>query len=416
MASWWDNLRRRQTKGSAFARIFGKPGDKGDQNQTGQQGDKGDQQDSPFGSGADPDKDIKPPDIEGTVTQAREGMQEAHREEVARGEKALADTGEGIEDRYRSIEEDIRQGMDRADRTAEDAVSRAEEGQRMAQDLPEQVQRDLEQTRQGFEQQTAGDVDRVEGIGREAVAAAVEGKNAAAQAAVEAQQNSVRDTIANINANPDIPQSRKTAMIEQVRMQGAMSIASTVGKNIKDFTQMETDALSKTANNVGSMLSTQTGVRGQLAAVEMGAMAQTRQAAVELHRGFDQLALNAQKNRDQMEYNYNQMRASARTMQDQTQLKLLGEEQRVAGMPLDYQLMDYGLMQDALMRDFGLDMQARGMAMMEESIEQQDKFSRSMLWSQIGGQIGGPIGAILGYAPALFGGMGSGAFGGGGGK
>lgn len=301
------------------------------------------------------------------------GIQQAGEQEIREGKAAVAETEADIAARESRSEGDISRGMQSAYRAKEATLGVAEAGQETTDKLPERVAADVDKRVTEANQRADIDVGRIESIGREAASAAMEGKNAASQAAVAAQQNSTRTAIAQINADPNIPQSRKTAMIANINSQSSMAIAATVGANIKDFTAMQVGALTSTMQSVGAALQTKTQVTGQLAATGIQAIASAHEAAANLHKGYDDMKAGAIANAEQTKYNYNTLRTTMRQNNNQVSLALLGEKARVSALPLDFKMLDYQLTSDAIKNSLALDFQGKGLSIMEQQVVQSQK-------------------------------------------
>ena len=242
--------------------------------------------------------------------------------------------------------------------------------------LPEQVKNDIQGIADSYKRTTDVDIGKIESLGREAVGMAMEGKNAAAEAAVQAQQASTRSAISQINADPSIPQSRKTAMIAQIQTNSSMQIASTIGANIKDFTTLQTNAMAKVMDDVGSAMTARNQTLGVLGGAEIGAVASAHETAANISKGYDDLQMNARENEVQARTNYGNLRETSAQMNDEVGLQMLNNDYYVSGMPLDHTMLNlqtsYGFIKD----DFAMGLQGRGMNIAEQAVSEQQKYAQ----------------------------------------
>lgn len=361
-----------------------------------------------FGQAADPDKPIETPDIPGVADEMLPDITEAGKAETERAEESLADTSAKVEEREGRMEEDITRGIRGAFRASDEIQDIAEQGRAGVEGLPDRVKEDIEGITNEYKQQTDVDIGKIESLGREAVGMAMDGKNAAAQAAVQAQQGATRNAIAQINADPSISPSRKTALIAQITTQSSMQIAATVGANIKDFTAMQTNAMTSTMNAVAGAMTARNQSLAALGGAEINAVASAHETAAGIMKGYDDLAANAIQGAEQLRFQYNQLRETSRAMNNEVDLQLLGEEFYVGGMPYDFKVMDYNFLKDAMGTDFSMQLQARGYANMEEAMKDGDAFAQqNMFWQMLSQFLPGPLAMIGSFiAPGMMGGMG----------
>lgn len=313
------------------------------------------------------------PDIRGTYEEKIPGVLEAGEQEVKEGQAAVEQVEGDIARRESRSEADIQRALNRVESSKQETLGVAEAGKEYVTGLPERVKADTNELITKFQQQSEIDVNRIESIGREAADAAMQGKNSAAQAAVSAQQNSTRNAIAQINADPNIPASRKTAMIANIQSQSSMAIAATVGANIKDFTAMQVGALTATMQSVGSALESRNQVTGQLAGASIAAVAGAHETAAQLNKGYDDMKSQAIANADQMKFNYNQLRIGMRQSNNQAGLALLGEKARVSALPLDFKMLDLNLSMKAITDSFAMDMQEKGLSIAERQVAEAQR-------------------------------------------
>jgi len=318
---------------------------------------------------------------------------------------SLGETRTDIENRERRTEQDLQQGREQLDRSVQEADRIAQRGKEDIAGLPEQVQESLEGIADEYKETTDIDIDRIEGLGREAVGMAMEGKNAAAQAAVGAQQQAMRDAEAKINADPNIPAGRKSAMLAQLRVNGSMQIATTIGANIKDFTQMQTGAMVNTMNAVASASTARNQSLAALGTAEMQAVAGAHMKAADISAGFDELRINARQNADAIRFNYDQLTANYRDMKDGTSLALLDAENYVNQLPYDFQLNHYAIGRDIIGTDMATKLQTGSYNSLLEAYVAGEDWARTATLSQLFmDMIPGPLGAILGGGTMLLGG------------
>lgn len=328
---------------------------------------------------SEPGTEITPPDVAGVAQQALPEISQAGAEEVKGAKQALAGTKEGVAGREQRMEKDIGYGVETARQMAQRGEDIAAEGKANVANLPAQVKADVAGIANDYKQQTDVDIGKIESLGREAVGMAMQGKNAAAEAAVQAQQASSRNAIAQINADPNIPQSRKTAMIAQITTQSSMQIAATVGANIKDFTAMQVGAMTQTMQAVGSAMTARNQSFAALGGAEINAVASAHETAAQITKGYDDLQMAARQSSEQLKFQYNNLRQTSRAMNDDVAMQLLDKDFYVGGMPYDFRMMDYNLLNDAISRDFGLQLQARGLRGIEEATQQGDEFAQQQM-------------------------------------
>ena len=351
---------------------------------------------SHFGSvGVEPGSPITPPDVQGLAKTAIPDLQTKEQTEVARAETALGGTEERATAREAAGTADIEAGKTSADQAAADIGNIAASGKVIAADLPAAVKADTEGVANEFKATTDVDIGKIESLGREAVGMALDGKNAAAQAAVEAQQGSVRSAIAQINGDPSIPQSRKTAMIAQIQTQGSMQIAAVVGANIKDFTAMQTGAMTATMSAVGSAMTSRDAVLGQLGGAEINAIASAHETAAGLMKGYDDMATTAIQGAEQLKFQYNTLAQTARDTNNANDLQLLADDHYVGGMPVDFTMTNLQLTRDMMQTDFATQLQARYFKTIEEAIAKGDQWAQqTMLYQMMAQFLPGPVAMI----------------------
>lgn len=352
-----------------------------------------------FGS-APAEGPITTPDIAGLADEALPALREAEDTEIERAEADLADTAGRVASREEEGAKQAEEGIGSVDEATGEVRDIAAAGREEVADLPDRVQQDIQGIADKFKATTDVDVGRIESLGRKAVGLAVAGKNAAAQAAVEAAQASTRTAISQINADPSIPQSRKTAMIAQIQAQSSMQIASVVGSNIREFTAMQTNAMTATMQSVGSALTSRGAVLGQLGSAEINAVSGAHETAATLMGGYDEMSANAVQNAETLRFQYNTLRETARDTNNQTDLQILGEQFYVGGMPVDFQLTDLMLTRDMMGSDFAMQLQSRGYQSMEEAVADGDSWAQqTMLMQTLGQFLPGPIAMALSFLP-----------------
>ena len=343
----------------------------------------------------EPGGPIEPPDVGKLADVAIPDLQRAETTEVTKARKELSETEQAAAGREGKTERDIARGIRGADAAQEEIGGIAEAGKVTAEELPGKVKADIEGITDEFKATTDVDIGKIESLGREAVGMALDGKNAAAQAAVEAQQGSVRNAIAQITADTSIPQSRKTAMIAQIQMQGSMQIAATVGTNIKDFTAMQTNAMTATMQSVGSAMQSRDAILGQLGGAEINAVASAHETAAGLMKGYDDMAAGAIQSAEQLKYQYNTLAQTARDSNNANDLQLLGQEFYVGGMPVDFKMTNLQLLRDMQQSDFAMQLQSRGYKTMEEAIAKGDQWAKqTMLYQMLAPFLPGPVAMI----------------------
>lgn len=351
-----------------------------------------------FGSAADPNEPITTPDIAGLADEALPDLKETAAAEMEGAETDLAAVEGRVGDRAETGVAEAEAGITSVDTATEEIRGITTAGKEEVSGLPDRVRQDIQGIADKFKEITDVDVGRIESLGREAVGLAMTGKNAAAQAAVEAAQASTRSAISQINADTSIPQSRKTALIAQIRAQSSMSIASVIGSNIREFTALQTNAMTATMQSVGSALTSRGAIIGQLGTAEINAVSGAHETAADIMSGYDEMSSNAVQNAEQLRFNYNTMRDNARATNNQTDLQVLGEQFYVGGMPYDFKLTDLQLMRDMMGSDFGMQLQARGYQTMEEAIADGDAWAKqTMLMQTLGQFLPGPAAMALSF-------------------
>lgn len=331
-----------------------------------------------------------------------EGLAET---ETTAAEDALKDAETDIAGREADTETQLAEGRERLDTTVQAADDIAEQAKQDASQLPGQVQDALSGIEDKYKETTDIDIDRIEGLGREAVGMAMEGKNAAAQAAVSAQQQAMRDAEARINADPNISAGRKSALLAQLRVNGSMQIATTIGANIKDFTALQTGAMVSTMQSVAAASTARNQSLAALGGAEMQAVAGAYMKAADISAGFDELRINARANADSTRFNYDNLTANYRDMKDGTSLALLDANNYVSQLPYDFALNHYAIGKDILGTDFAMKLQAGGYNNMQEALAAGEEWAKTVMTSQMFMEmIPGPVGAILGFGRLVLGG------------
>lgn len=349
-----------------------------------------------FAGSIDEEGNVTPPDIMGAADEAIGDLRTLSEEETERAERELEETEGRIGERETRTEEDIAAGIRDAEGVAQRGEDIARQGREDVAGLPGRVREDIEGIADRYRQETDVDIGHIESLGREAVGMAMEGRNTAVEAAVSAQQNSLRQAISQINADPNIPQSRKTAMIAQIRTQGSMAIAATVGANIQAFTQMQTTAMTATMNAVGTAMTARNQSMATLGTAEINAISNAHQTAADISKGYDDLQMEARTNSAHMALSYNQLRNTARDMNNTTDLAMLDNNFYVYGMPYDFRTMDYQHTLTALGDDMATQLQAHGYETMQDAMAAGEEWAQKAFFSQLlETAIGGPAGTIL---------------------
>jgi hypothetical protein len=331
-----------------------------------------------------------------------EGLAET---ETAAAEESLQKAETAISGREADTETQLAEGRERLDATVQAADDIADQAKQDASQLPGQVQDALSGIADKYKETTDVDIDRIEGLGREAVGIALEGKNAAAQAAVSAQQQAMRNAEAKINADPNIPPGRKSALIAQLRVTGSMQIATTIGANIKDFTALQTGAMVSTMQSVAAASTARNQSLAVLGGAEIQAVAGAYTKAADISAGFDELRINARNNADSIRFNYDNLTANYRDAKDGTSLALLDSENYVSQLPYDFMTNHFAIGQNILGTDFATKLQAGGYNNMLDALAAGEEWAKAATMSQLFMQmIPGPAGAILGFGSMLLGG------------
>lgn len=325
-------------------------------------------------------------------------------ETVAAGE-LLQKAETAIGGREADTETQLAEGRERLDTTVRAADSIAEQAKQDASQLAGQVQNALEGIADKYKETTDVDIGRIEGLGREAVGMALEGKNAAAQAAVSAQQQAMRDAEAKINADPNISAGRKSALLAQLRVNGSMQIATTIGANIKDFTALQTGAMVSTMQSVAAASTARNQSLAALGGAEMQAVAGAYTKAADISAGFDELRINARNNADSIRFNYDNLTANYRDAKDGTSLALLDANNYVSQLPYDFALNHYAIGKDILGTDFTTKLQAGNYNNLQEAVADGQEWAKAAMMSQLFMElIPGPAGAMLGFGSLFLGG------------
>jgi hypothetical protein len=337
------------------------------------------------------------PDIGEYGEQELDRLRDLSTTETVRAGDALQEAETDIAGREASTDTQLAEGRDRLDTTVRAADDIAEQAKQDASQLPGQVQDALQGIADKYKETTDVDINRIEDLGREAVGMAMEGKNAAAQAAVSAQQQAMRDAEARINADPNIPAGRKAAILSQLRVNGSMQIATTVGANIKDFTALQTGAMVSTMNAVASAATARNQSLAAMGGAEIQATAGAYMKAADISAGFDELRINARNNADSIRFNYDNLTANYRDAKDGTSLALLDAENYVSQLPYDFQMNHTAIGRDILGTDFATKLQAGGYNNMQEALAAGEDWARAATMSQLFmNMIPGPAGALLG--------------------
>jgi hypothetical protein len=364
----------------------------------------------------DSEGNIITPDVRGLANEAIPDLKKAEEAETVRAQGELDKTEQAVLNREVQTEHDITRGISKADTAETEIHGIAEAGKVETAKLPGQVKADIEGIADEFKKTSDVDIGKIESLGREAVGMALDGKNSAAQAAIEAQQGTTRNAIAQINADPSIPPSRKTAMIAQIQAQSSMAIASTIGTNIKDFTAMQTGAMTATMQSVGSAMQSRDAIIGQLGGAEINAVSSAHEAAAGLMKGYDDMAANAVQSAEQLRFQYNNLREVSRQTNNETDMQLLGQEFYVGGMPVDFKTTNLQLTRDMMGTDFSMMLQNAGFKTMQEAIAAGNSQAQQMMFYQmLAPMMSGPSAAALSFVPGMLGmGGASGSLGGGG--
>lgn len=347
---------------------------------------------SGFNGSIDAQGNVTPPNVGGLMNTKLPKLNEAQNGEIKNANAALTGTEGNVAQREQRMEGDITSGIKSADYAVGQIQGIAGQGKAADAALPGQVKSDIEGITNEYKASTDVDIGKIESLGREAVGMAMQGKNAAAQATVEAQQASTRAAEAQINADPNIPPSRKTAMIAQIRTQSSMQIASTVGANIKDFTALQVGAMTQTMQSVGSAMTARNSVLGQLGGAEISAVASAHETAAGLMKGYDDMQASAIQAGEQLRFQYNNLRQVSRQTNNATDLELLGDRFYVGGMPVDFKLTDLQLTRDMMGTDFSMQLQARGFETMQQAVAAGDSWAKQTSMFQMLSQfLPGPL-------------------------
>jgi hypothetical protein len=337
------------------------------------------------------------PDIGEFGAKSLDTLEDLAETEVGAAEESLQEAETAIGAREAGTETQLAEGRERLDATVGAADEIAEQAKQDAAQLPGQVQDSLEGIADKYKETTDVDIDRIEGLGREAVGMAMEGKNAAAQAAVSAQQQAMRDAEARINADPNISAGRKSALIAQLRVNGSMQIATTIGANIKDFTKIQTGAMVSTMNAVASASTARNQSLAAMGGAEIQAVAGAYMKAADISAGFDELRISARGNADSIRFNYDNLTANYRDAKDGTSLALLDAENYVSQLPYDFQTNHYAIGMNVLGQDFATKLQAGNYNNLLEALADGQEWAKTAMLSQLFMSIiPGPGGALMG--------------------
>lgn len=347
------------------------------------------------------------PNVGGAADVALPDITKAEGKEVTRANAALGATRAAVGGREGKTEGEITSALGSANLDEARNLAEIKAGRKEAADLPEQVKADISGITDEFKKTSDVDIGKIESLGREAVGMALDGKNAAAQAAVEAQQGSVRNAIAQINSDPNIPQSRKTAMIAQIQTQSSMQIASTIGANIATFTKMQTDAMTSTMQSVGSAMQSRDAIIGQLGGAEINAVASAHEASAGLMKGYDEMSVASRQNAEQVKFQYNTLRQTMRAQKDEVGMQLLADDHYVGGMPTDFGIMNWGMLNGIMESDMRLKFQGKAYQTLAEGIAKGDAGAQqTMLMQAVNQFTSGPTAGILDGLILAFGGGG----------
>jgi hypothetical protein len=244
---------------------------------------------------------VQAPDVEGTLRPpGEEHIQELQDVSQRELEAQQADFRES-----RELKEDVERGREETVGAIEEVRGGLEERregfqqrlgtqQEELQEIPQKVQTQFEQLRTQFGSQVSGALGRHEAQRSDAMGQVFRGQSAAMQAAVEGIQGNIRDQVAQIQGNPDIPGPMKSAMIAKVKMQGAMSMAPAIGQTVLQFNKLAADTATNFAN-VGAQIEA-TGLRGAaaLTGAQGQAFAQAQTAVGQLTNNLLDIEQNAE--------------------------------------------------------------------------------------------------------------------------
>lgn len=299
-------------------------------------------------------------------------------------------------ERYESLLDDVDADIDQ---TLAEGNQNLDEAQQRVDRLPEDVRAANQQYIDQFADQSAADLDRIEAIGREAVAATQQGRYAAMEAAVQAQQGELQRMIADINANPDIPPSMKQSMISRVRLQGSMSIASTVGTTVAQFNEAQTSALNNMASNLTQLMSVQETSRAGLFGTAMQTESGARVAAAQLGTQITEMRNNLRQWTNNARTQTTQARFQAQTWRNQFQAALVPLQTEARSLVTQAHLTDLSLTMTGLQMQFESGLRVYSLEMMRAMSEAGN--NNMLVQNLLQGLQWGPLGLAIGGGAAL---------------
>lgn len=342
-----------------------------------------------------------PPNYRGTIDPHRGDIQQSQIENGRNAQNRLeniSQQAEGQTDdfyaRMAHLQGDIR-GIER------EGIRDINDQARRVRELPGQVREGNDARIAQFEEQSNVDLDRIESIGREAVAATQQGRGTAVEAAVQAQQGEVQRQIAEINSNPDIPPSMKQSMISRIRLTGSMSIASTVGTTVAQFNANQTAALNNMATNLTSLMQQQDSSRAGLLGAAMQTESSASLAAAELGNQLVGMESSLRQWGQNARLQTETTREQARQWNNQFQAALVPTEMEAGNLITSAHVSDLQLDMQALQMQFEAQLRTGGLQlqMIMAQMGNQNSLVNSILQgAQFGttGMIMGGIGGVLG--------------------
>lgn len=214
----------------------------------------------PGGPPADTSGLPKPPPIEsaGNLVQEKlpEITQQAVGEEGARaglmGEKVGA-TEQSIKD---SMAESERMGKELGYTSFEQEQKNQHDISIQRQELdrlPAQVKAEASAALDSFKDYADKNIAAQTDFANKTMAEVGRGQSMAMESAVQGAQGIINNQISQISSDPSIPPSQKQAMINQVKMQGAMTVGPIIGSTILEFNKLHADTAVSFGNQISNL-------------------------------------------------------------------------------------------------------------------------------------------------------------------
>jgi len=349
-----------------------------------------------------------PEQTPGQVTEEhREEVVHTAQEEAQRGVQDVAETGRDIEGTTDEMVRTAQEGEDVVTEAAERGRDVIDLQRDQLANLPDEVAGSITEIMDRFERQSGEGLDYMQGMAERAIGASEYGRTSAMQAATESIHGAMRDSIAQINADPNIPPTMKQQMIAQVRSQGAMKTSATIGQTAHQFAQTTANTITNSMNAVGSVLNTQTQVSGALHGAAISQVSAAHMAAAELGTQLAKMETDLAQWEGNSQLMVQNSINTARQFGIDTQLRMLDERQDARALVTDVRMLDYELAHRATSEDWNWFFQSERWELMEEMVGQGNR--NAALQMLMSGAQGGLTGLIASGLGLIFtGGLGGG--------